>query len=254
VLWASCLITCYSYGLVSLSAVSKFTTKKNLKSGDRRARQNKYSGRAGRDLLLSHSAPRAPLNVIRGPIRPAVEFHYNDIQQASYTMNTTGAVTLLNGIAEGNDNTTRLGRKAFMRDVSVSGFSQPTGTTGLPQQHRVLVVWDNAAAGALPAVTDILSTSDTTSFPNPNNVARFTILYDQTLVIGLLSASVADQVIKEFRTTLRVDSATQYQLTTGVIGALQNGALLMVTLGSNVAGATAGAAQIATRVTFTDVL
>jgi len=169
-------------------------------------------------------------------------------------MDNTGAVTLLNGIAEGNDNNTRLGRKAMMRDVSISGYAFPTLTTGVSQQHRIMLVWDNAAAGALPAITDILSASATTSFPNPNGVARFTILWDHTYVLGISTAAIADQVIKEFGTTISLNSATQYMLTTGGISALQNGALLMVTLGSNAAGGTAGLAVISTRTTFTDVL
>jgi hypothetical protein len=169
-------------------------------------------------------------------------------------MDTTGAVTLLNGIAEGNDNNTRVGRKAFMRDVSLSGVSRPTYGTGASQQHRIMLVWDNASAGALPAIADILSTSSPTSYPNPNNVARFTILYDNTLVVGVDTGSYADQSIKEFKTSMAINSATQYQLTTNVIGALQNGALLLVTLGDQAAGVSAGNSVIQSRLTFTDVL
>jgi hypothetical protein len=208
------------------------------------------------DLLLSHSKPSMALNSIRGPIRPALEFHFVDVYSAAYAMNTTGAVTLLNGIAEGNDNNTRLGRKAFMRDVSISGVTRPTVGSGLSQQHRILLVWDNAAAGALPAITDILSTSTTTSYPNPDNVARFTILYDSTLVLGVDNAASAgaDQTIKEFKATIALNSATQFNGTGATIASIQNGSLLMVTLGEKVAGSTAGVATIQSRVTFTDVL
>jgi len=179
--------------------------------------------------------------------------HYVDVQN-TYSMDTTGAVTLLNGIAEGNDNITRLGRKAMMRDVSLSGYSYPTATTGTPQQHRVMLVWDNAANGALPAITDILSTSTTTSYPNPNNVARFTILYDQVCTLGAFTTGLTDQSIKQYGASKFLNSATQWMSTNGAIGALQNGAVLLVTLGSNAAGTTAGSASIQTRVTFTDVL
>jgi hypothetical protein len=227
-----------------------------MKRGDRRARQNKFSGKGvGKDILLTHSSAKSALSAIRGPVRPSVELHYNDTASAAYAADTTGTITLLNGIAEGNDNVNRLGRKAVMHDLAFSGYAIPTTTTGTSQQQRLLFVWDNAPNGVLPAITDILVAANSTSFPNVNNVARFTILFDQTWVVGLQTAAIADQVIKNIpMTTIKLRSPTQYLGTTAAIGSVQNGGLYQVTLGSNAAGVTAGLIATAVRVTFTDVL
>lgn len=194
---------------------------------------------------------------IKGRIRPHIEYHYNDLALAAYETSTTGTVTALNLIAEGNDNVNRLGRKALIRDVSVRGFvSIPTPAP--IQQARIMLVWDNAAAGALPAITDVLTGINSTSFINVNNVARFTVLHDQTFGLGVISntatVAFADAVMKQVRINCRINAPTEYSGTGGTIASIQNGTLLLLTMGSIATGATASNAFLATRVTFTDVL
>jgi hypothetical protein len=212
------------------------------------------------DPLLDEKSQ--PLSVpIKGKIRPAVETHYLDIAQAAYTADTTGSVTALNLIAEGNDNVNRLGRKAMMRSVSVKGYVSTPGIAAARevQQVRVLLVWDNAANGALPAVTDVLTAINTTSFPNANGVARFTILHDQAIPLGAFNTTVTQaylhETTKNIDITRRINAPTEYFGTAAAITSLQNGSLLLLTMG-NSANGTAGNAvfTLGTRVTFTDVL
>jgi len=202
---------------------------------------------------------QAPLIAIKGPIVPALEVHYNDIAAAAYGLDTTGSVTCLNLIAEGNDNVSRLGRKAMMKSVAVRGFVIQAGVANVAQQGRILLVWDNAASGALPIITDILTAVNNSSFVNVNNIARFTILKDVTYEIGSLNTgatvAIADNVIKRVDIELRIHSSTQYSGTTAVIASVQNGSLLLVTCGSGAAAGNAGlTAALSTRVTFVDVL
>jgi len=221
-------------------------------------RKGKRKGTARVDPLLTRPS-MGPLMVIKGPVRPEVEVHYVDLALAAYGMDTTGSVTALNLIAEGNDNTTRLGRKATMRSVSVRGYVVQAGVANVAQQGRLLVVWDNAAAGALPVITDVLTAITSSSFVNVNNVARFTVLYDNTYEVGSLNTgatvSIADQTVKKVDVELRVDSSTQFSGTTAAIGSIQNGTLLLLTMGSSAAAGNAGlTAALSTRVTFVDVL
>jgi hypothetical protein len=211
------------------------------------------------DQLLDEKVAPIPFP-IKGRITPKVEFHYNDTAQASYAGDTTGTVTALNLIAEGNDNINRLGKKAVMRSVAINGLAYLPGTTSTlsPGQARILLVWDNAADGAPPAITDVLVAISSTSYVNPNNIARFTILHDQRVTLGVLSytstSSVADKTCQPINVRKRIDAPTQYSGTAAAITSVQNGSLLMLTMGDGGAGSNRPVFQIATRVTFTDVL
>jgi len=228
-------------------------SKSAMKRANKAGRQKRIA-----DPLLTRPI-QGPLLAIKGPVRPQVEVHYNDLAAAAYGMDTTGSVTALNLIAEGNDNTTRLGRKAVMKSVAIRGYVVQAGVANAAQQGRLLVVWDNAAAGALPIITDVLTAINSSAFVNVNNIARFTVLHDSTIEIGSLNTgatvSVADQTVKRVDVELRVNSPTQYSGTTAAIGSVQNGTLLMLTMGSNAAAGSAGlTAALSTRVTFVDVL
>jgi hypothetical protein len=106
--------------------------------------KGRSKGASRQDPLLDEKVSSLPMP-IKGRIVPRVETHYLDNAQASYNADTTGTVTALNLIAEGNDNVNRLGRKAMMRSVSVKGFVVSPSNAPPAQQTRVLLVWDNAA-------------------------------------------------------------------------------------------------------------
>jgi hypothetical protein len=219
--------------------------------------KGRSKGASRQDPLLDEKVSSLPMP-IKGRIVPRVETHYLDNAQASYNADTTGTVTALNLIAEGNDNVNRLGRKAMMRSVSVKGFVVSPSNAPPAQQTRVLLVWDNAANGALPAIGDVLTAINSTAFLNPNNVARFTILFDKVYSLGSWStaatSSYASEIIRAVDATVRVNAPTEYLGTTGTIASLQNGTILLLTMGSVAAGADAAAFTLSTRVTFTDVL
>ena len=212
----------------------------------------KLGSAKSRDSLLSLPV-RPSLAPVRGSIRSAVETKYVDLAETSYNCDTTGTITSLNLIAEGDDNTNRNGRRVLIRDVAVSGYSFPTVATGLKQQHRFMLVWDNAPNGTAATIALILSAVNTTAFPNPNGVNRFTILWDHTHVLGVDSATIVDQVIKQFSAAVRVNCVTQFSGTTAAAASVQNGLLYLVTIGSLAAGTTAGTANVSTRVTFNEV-
>jgi hypothetical protein len=209
------------------------------------------------DVLLPHKA-RQPPNAIRGAVHPKQEMHFVDISGASYVADTTGTVTLLNSIAQGSDNTNRLGRECVIRDVAIRGFEVPTSSSIQPQATRLVLVWDNAPNGAAPAITDVLTAANPWSFPNVNNIARFTILHDELFVLGTTQATgaagaVADHTVNRVDLSVRVNSATQFLGTTTGIASIQNGALFMLTMGSAAPGS-GGTFSLGTRCTFVDVL
>lgn len=100
---------------------------------------------------------------------------------------------LLNGLSQGTDATTRIGRKVLMKSLLVrvtvsmttlAAGTQPAGAIG--GQVRFLCIYDSQSNGAAPIASDILSqvTTDTVVSPmNLNNRERFKILFDKYVTI-----------------------------------------------------------------------
>jgi len=222
----------------------------------------------GRMLRYTPSAPlagsyrsrnRAP-KYIKGAIAPfggRQELKYVDVAEASYACSTTGSVTCLNLLAVGDDNTTRDGRQVCIKSVQLRGIVNPASPACNVTNARVMLVWDNAAnSGTIATIAMILAASTSNSFPLIDNAQRFTVLMDRTFAIGQVS-NTATQSYAWGPATYNIDfykkmnSVTQYSGTTAAIGSIQNGALLLVTIGDQVAGV-AAVAKIASRVRFTD--
>lgn len=206
---------------------------------------------------LRNRAPRAQIKGAIAPYGGQRELKYVDVAQATYACDQTGSVTALNLLAVGDDNNTRDGRQVTIKSVQVHGIISPVDATTAPNKWRVMLVWDNAAnSGAIATIAQILSAATGTAFPLVDNSNRFTILVDRTGVIGgfdttATQAYAMSPTVCEIEIYKKINQVTQYSGTTAAIGSIQNGALLMVTIGS--AAAAVGATLIAsTRVRFTD--
>jgi len=193
---------------------------------------------------------------VKGPValRPGPELKFVDVAQANYVADTTGTVTLLNGVAVGDDYTSRDGRQITIKSVQVRGRCQPIDAGTLPTHARVLLVWDNAASGGAPTIAQILSASTSNSFPLVDNQARFTILRDMSFFVGGVSNTATQAYAMSptghiVDTYLRIGQITQFN-GTGATN-IANGALYMVTIGDQAAGDGAQF-SLATRVRFSE--
>lgn len=192
---------------------------------------------------------------VKGAIKARKELKYVDTN-TNCSFDTTGTVACLNLLAVGDDNTNRDGRQVTIKSVALRGTASPYDASVAGSMIRYMLVWDNAANGALATVAQILATSTAIAFPLVDNANRFTILKDvrvpgfpyQTTATQALVGGDGIQMVDCY---LKMDNVTQYVNTTAVIGSIQNGALLLVTLGSNVqADSYFGAVNA--RVRFTD--
>jgi len=185
------------------------------------------------------------------------ELKYVDIASAGYAGDTTGSVTALNLLAVGDDNTSRDGRQVCIKSVQIRGSCVPQDSSTQPTMARLLLVWDNAVnSGAIATVAQILSASTSNSFPLIDNANRFTILVDQQFVVGGFGTTATQTyagspMIVPVSIYKKLNLVTQYSGTTAAIGSIQNGGLLMVTIGDQAAAA-GTAFSLATRVRFTD--
>lgn len=78
---------------------------------------------------------------VKGAILPREEFKFADVALASYApVAGTGTVTLLNGIAEGDDYTSRDGRQATMKSIQVRGDVRAANVSFTGHVARMLIV------------------------------------------------------------------------------------------------------------------
>jgi Satellite tobacco necrosis virus coat protein. len=146
---------------------------------------------------------------IKGPVRPVKELNYVNVQSNVNTVTVggqsggpNGGGILLNGIAEGDDNTDRNGRKAKM--VSVDCTTNFDGTVvGIATTYRSMLVWDNDTQGAAPAISALLTNLATNWLNAPINVDnenRFTILSDKRVSLSTGSSTIFIQIYSTFLT------------------------------------------------------
>jgi len=97
-----------------------------------------------------------------------------------------GAVTLLNGVAQGTDYNQRIGRKFTMKSIMCRfGISYGTGAAvgSVGNIVRILIFYDCQTNLNTPAVTDVLQTASYLSPMNLNNRDRFIVICDKRFVL-----------------------------------------------------------------------
>lgn len=222
--------------------------------------RGRLSAKRTRVVGIVKAAARNRAPRIKGAIAPfggQRELKYVDTANADYACDTTGSVTALNLLAVGDDNTTRDGRQATMKSVQLHGALFPVDTVTASAKCRVILVWDNAVnSGAIATIAQILTSANGNAFPLIDNSNRFTILVDRTYTLGRVQ-DTATQAFASSPNTFDVEiykklnNVTQYSGTTAAIGSIQNGGLLLVTVGNQAAGA-GGNLNASVRVRFTD--
>lgn len=100
---------------------------------------------------------------------------------------------LLNGLLQGTDSTTRIGRKIIMTSIqgritltcqNNAAGAIPAGTLG--GQVRLIVFMDNQTNGLIPALSDVMLNATNQFIQSPynlNNRERFRVLYDKIRMI-----------------------------------------------------------------------
>lgn len=89
---------------------------------------------------------------------------------------TSGTVYPLNNIPLGDDQNSRDGIAILMKAISIRCFAA-TGES-VNSAPRIVIVYDKANNGLLPAPTDIFTSSEFTAQYNDYNKDRFKIVYD----------------------------------------------------------------------------
>lgn len=175
-----------------------------------------------------------------------------DVAPSSFAADTTGSVTLLNGVATGTDFNNRIGRKTVLRSLNIIGHLIPQDSAVANTLCRLIVVYDQQPNGAAPAITDVLDTADSRSQLNLNNRDRFKVLVNHMVA---LSDNAANQVGSPSTSLVsiyrKINMETIFSGTGATAASIASGALFMITVGDNVAGAGYNF-SVSTRVRFED--
>jgi hypothetical protein len=167
---------------------------------------------------------------------------------SSLAVNTTGAVFLLDGFVPGTAIDQRLGRTVTLDCLEALIQDQVTSGTGVDQYHRILFVYDKQPNGAAFVITDVLDTTNTVSFPNLANRARFDILYDD---LHHLNASAEPGSERTYSIRIPLNRRVIFNAgTAGTVADIVTGSLYILVLGNVAAGSTAGTLDIMARLFF----
>lgn len=197
-----------------------------------------------------------PLPAQRGLVRSSpqeIDFVDTAINQA---MDTTGVVTLINGIVQGTSVNQRIGKKVLMKSVQARVYFA-ANSAATSNVVTMLLVYDRLPRGALPAVTDILVAATPTANNNDSNSSRFKILARVTMSLhGTTAAPLcngAQFLIEKYVKMTSTRELTFTTAATGGIGDISVGAVYCVTVGSTAAGTAAATCNGNFRVRYWDV-
>jgi len=129
---------------------------------------------------------------------------------------------LLNGIATGDDGTSRDGRKILTKSILIRWMlNTDTDATDFGHSVRMVLFYDKQANNAVPAVTDLFTTDNVLTTNNLNNADRFVILKDK--IVGPWSGIYTGPKMGVF--SIKTQMETLYGLNTDVIAAINSGSI-----------------------------
>jgi len=151
---------------------------------------------------------------------------------------TNAYLVLLNGTVPGSNNNQRIGRRIDMKSIE---FRMLVSNMELALMNgvRFAIVLDKQANGAACLITDIWQSGDPTSLRNISNKARFTVLWDSTLMTMIGNDAQSGGVSAQMTTTSKIPFQfykkiginTQYNSgSAGTIGDIQTNALYFVAM------------------------
>jgi hypothetical protein len=162
---------------------------------------------------------------------------------------TTGSLLLLNGIVPGLGINQRLSTRITLDRLEGTIEMGVTSATGTDQYQRWLIVEDRQPNGSAAAITDILESTNPNALLNLANWRRFRVLRDSG--VFPLNAAAEPGSKRTFNFSLRLNSNVIFNAgTAGTIADIVTNSLHFLSVGNNVAGATAGSCAINLRLWY----
>lgn len=208
--------------------------KRRMRSSDR---AGKRVFRRATEGFIGKPTPQYAVrvsNVIRYATK---ETGFLDTQLDALPFNTTGQVSLLNVVPQGNTQTTRVGKKILLKGVQIRG-SITYATTNVPFHHCAYVlIYDKRPDGAVPGIADILAAASSNALNNDTNSGRFMMLKREDFMINHVTSSsgegqldTSSKVIDDY-VPLKGMETVYKALGTGAIADIEQGALYLMVIG-----------------------
>lgn len=212
-------------------------------------RQNPYTSTPKRYLTKPKQMVLYKRPVQR--LAPQEQNYFDSAFSGNY--DTTGSIALIATIAQGPTASNRIGKKCILRNLTIRGFSY-SNTNTLMSDCALLIIYDENPSGALPAITDILTSVSSAAFMNTANSTRFKVLKRKDFIcIGNYSAPTTGQEAHNEDAYMRINKEIVFKnLGTGAIADIQKGAIYCVTVGGAAPGNTAPVTNLAFRTRFTE--
>jgi len=209
---------------------------------------------------IQRAIPMRPGGFLQADIRQRgtqPELFSNDIATATYVADTTGAIVLLNGVAQGDDINNRHGRRIQNKSVHIQGFLAAVDATTVDSLCRLMVVYDKQPNGVALTIADVLTAVTASAFNKLDNRDRFVVLADKKIPLGGTD-NTATQAVGHSPGTIAVNIHRRINLPTTHIGtgatiaSIGTGSIYMLTVGTAAPNA-GGKFTLDCRTRYTDV-
>ncbi len=161
-----------------------FLTRRRLGVGRIGFKIGAMRGVKSRPMMVGRTRARTAFRISAMRTFPSLELKFHDVDLDDATVAAGANVTpSINLIAQGTDETERIGRKFTIKSINWRfqvSLPATTGAASTKDTIRVLMYLDKQANGATAAALDVLETADFQSFNNLSNKNRFRTLMDRT--------------------------------------------------------------------------
>lgn len=183
-----------------------------------------------------------------GRFKSSAEIKNVDFENVAGTQvyDTTGLVTLVNGIATGDLGSQRNGRKVTMVSIHLRGKIAPVDGTTQAVGCRTMLIYDrqtNAAALTIAQVLDTSVSANSLCWNLLDNKDRFVVLMDKYIAIGGFDTT-ATQTYAQSPTVSEVVFHKKFNLpvafntgTGATVASITTGSIYILTIGDAAAGA-----------------
>lgn len=205
-------------------------------------------------------------------IQNDIELKYRDVYSASTDITTTAALTLLNGLSQGDTTITRTGGQVRLTSVHIKGTVTADPANLSSDQYRMMLVWDGQTNGAAPTLSgNVTSILDVTTITDPliapynySAMDRFKILMDKRVIINRRVVADNDPatgatteyqaIVKPFNKKFKLGRIVRYAVnsSTGTITDISTNSLYFIVVGNVAPASVNPSIQFSSRIYFKD--
>lgn len=170
-------------------------------------------------------------------------------------VNTTPVVTLLNGVAQGNDENDRIGNRIKMTGVDIRlQVTNEQSVKDRLSQMRMLLVYDTQTNGTALTTTDVLDAVTLESQQNWDKNSRLQVIFDSVRALNTFggSATTVDVYHWFYRKQFTLDHYVRYNGSGATVSSITWGSLYFIYFGPDAASIADFDCVGTARVTYVD--